>query len=239
VIITGLDHRGEHALLGCWTGRTHRCMPLIRDARMLLDEVASGGLVVVDCVGVTRGFYDRPLPFAEAAAKGREQIMASEAICAVDIGALRSREPNPVRPMEFQLEPEVIRIYEESRRFAQERGSPLLETAHLLYGILTADGPWTVDVLAEQGPAVLSRIEGAYQLADAQDPAKPTSSYAQCLVDAQSDAWQRGRASVSELDLLIAVLRSSSTSIKRLLPNADDLRRKLMDNYVDSVNLIQ
>lgn len=216
VIFTG-DNDGipRHAFAGCWAGLTPGSRPMIYEAEFLYSEVKSKHLFVMECTVLAEDQNEK-LSFDQGVESAVKQLRDAKWVCAVDIAALRP--PNgSITPMDSPLEPEVARAYNHAKQFAKSKRREAIETTHLFYGLLAANGEVIRWVFREAGFDVEEKsrkIKDSIRMHNASKEPIPTWNYLQCQRLAEEYAWQSGAHSVREQDLLWALLDKSKESPK-------------------------
>jgi hypothetical protein len=231
IVVTG-DEPGvpSHAFSGCWAASAHGGRPLLTDREDIECAMDAGRLLAVECTGVARAgrAEGSAMDFEAAVEDARRRAREARWVCAVDVGALRPPH-GTIAPMECPLDATVVFACESAEEFARAKGSPVLETAHLLYGLLAAEGEITKALLRDQALEPLGLRRQLESLApdggSSLEPV-PTLNYSACLRDAEYYASQSGVSTVREEDLLWALLRRAqqSDSLRWL---ADELRLDL------------
>ncbi len=216
VILTGIQNGcPRHALAGCWVGPSPCIRPLIHSAERLKREVASGNLILVECLGFAEGARVNPgkLRFNEAVAEAIRVLESTKWVCAVDIRALRPPYGN-ITPIESPFEPVVECAFHEAEQLAKAKGHNV-ETTFLFYGLLSACGQVTKWLLSQVGLDIEKKtieLAGKIVQGNERGKLKYTDHALDCKRRAEDLAWQTSVPSVREQDLLWAMIMEAANS---------------------------
>ena len=229
LILSGaLTEVPSHALVGCWSCGRHQNRPLIAEGPTVLSWIRRGELLVVESTGVCGG--DRSLEFDESMARALEYLTRLPALHLIDVLALRP-PIGRVGPLEQALDPVVLRSYREAAAAAVSFQTPVLETIHLLYGIIQAEGELTSRLLEGCGVASADVLGGiAQRLSRKRKGVRPgkTITYEHSMAAARENALVQGSTVVREQDLWWALLGAQSQSIDRVFEHLGTSRAALI-----------
>lgn len=239
ILFTGPDRRRpDHALVGAWAGPHPRFVPVVADARTILAHVEAGRMVVTEATSVCDDDDLRAAP-AEARRRARARLEAASAIHAVDVAACRPPEGR-VEPLGLRHDARVHLARHETEQFGARKQLPQIESTLVLFGLCRAAGPVTTALLAavETTPGLVADVlDERVPTRHHPEPARPTTNYTRVWNDAEDRVRREGRSAVGESDLLWALLRAPSRSLRAFLERhvapADTLLALLRRDYPD------
>lgn len=218
LLFTGtVDAAPEHAFLGLWSDSARRFRPLLTDAGVLGESVASGRLQVVETTGICTGPHR--LGFAAAQASARARLEGPAGAHAVDIRAGRPPQ-GLIASIEMPHDPVVRRALWSALEFGERRRAAYRETIDILYGLCVAEGEIFPELLRRCGSStgrMVELLERTVPAGSAAGPPQSTRNYEICLSCARLNARRSGADLIREGDLAWAVLESASRNIRPAL----------------------
>jgi len=217
----------SHALTGVWRNTRSYQPPRETDRITICDQLESGNLLAVEATGVCRGLHS--LSYSEARRRAFDLIKKSPV---VEIINVRSCRPplGRVLPLQLAHDPTVRHAEDLAEALGNELKRPMLETLHLLYGLLAAKGEICerLQLALEWQPArALEAIRQTLGRRMAGSTRGRTKGYERCLADAEDNARRRGTGTMQEGDLWWALLRSRNPSVDAILDFQSPDRRLL------------
>ena len=211
-----------HSFAGCWQPEAvENIRPLIFDKEELLDLVASGKIMIIECTGFTQG--KEHLSFDLAVEKANATLKDYELLYALDIDAARrygGREG--ISPLPFvgtlRYSGEMDKVLDKAKELALAGNSKVLGIPHLILGLLDLEGGILQQVFLEQKINLQSarrKITKGLQV-DAQTglQPKPTHHYEEALNMAVVIARRKKSAFVEVPHLVEALLEVRSDSLE-------------------------
>jgi hypothetical protein len=226
IFLSDAAGRPAHAILGWWRDRSRRFRPEL-DVDDLRRRVASGE---VDLLETTRACSGRTASYSQAREEARARL--SGALSATGVDVLANRPPiGALPPFETAFDAAVLAAVELSESAARGAGSTVVETLHLLTGLLRAGGPIAERLLAaarldRDALADLCAEEAVARVRT--DRAGRTRGYQRCLDDARANAQSQGSTVVRESDVWWAALLGGSGSLAGVDRRQPEARRKLL-----------
>ena len=213
--------RPVHAFLGCWQTDAVRLRPLLTDSEAFREYVLTDQLLVLESTGVCIG--PERLDYLDALKAARDLVVESTKVFAVDVRACRPPF-GIIRPLSLAFDPVVEQALATSDLFIRESGARRRETLHLLYGLSRTDPDLSREIVQSSGgdlKALTHLIEVSQPKSDASSashfPLRDTANYRICLETARAFAHARESSSVSECDLLWALVENPSVNVRRFL----------------------
>lgn len=233
----------KHSFVGCWKGRIPGGRPVIDDRGYLIKMINSEKLFITECTGFASGVGQgrSEVSFDEAAAAASKQMERAGYVCAVDISA--SRPPlGSYLPVAYRLAPDVSGVFDEAGRISIRLGNGIIETAYLIYGLMTVMGEVTTNLFEMAGldpnkkltelENELKRRSGVSGVTDMDDSRSaepvPTGSFDLCRNLAERYALIDGVSTIRELDLwrsLADMRRNGSSSSLNSIAGTIELDR--------------
>lgn len=223
-----LDSSGypEHALVGAWRGGGRHFRPILRgpDVKTL---IAHEGIEFVDG---THACVDRSAGFGEACAIALNALADAAEIVAIDVTALRPPHGR-VTPCETAFDATVSGAVAGAEVVADEMGTCVLETLHLLHGLWAAGGPVSLQLVERSGYSldeILLWSRAAMGRRTRRGPRARTRGFERCLADARENARSQGTTVVREQDLWWAILTSGSASLECVFKSHPAIKASLL-----------
>lgn len=216
VVFTGDESRQlQHAMAGCWRGPSSGYEPVLTGAGRLRSLVPED-IILLDSTGTawTDNGSGPAMNFTEALQSAQRALDKAVSSSAVNICALRP-DIGRIIPVTCFEDAAVERAFLAAEDLVRRKRRALVETTHLLYGLLAARGP-TVCRLCEQANLELDTLCSKLSLAIREDthfgPLRRTSNFLDCQRLAQELAWNVGSPIVREPHLLWAVFKKAEHS---------------------------
>jgi hypothetical protein len=192
----------QHAFAGCW-----RNSPCIQDTVLNYDQLNSAlknnEIILLECTGFA---HNTKLAFEEAVKTRILKFSTEKFLYALNIVQLR-QDPDRITPIENQASPEVLKIIRVSGDIARndfdskvKRDCASLNTAHLLYGCLTAGTEFSRSVLIDVPP------KGTLRKISNKIPLDKSQGFMGVINAAKDLARRSGSACMEEHHLLWALL---------------------------------
>lgn len=213
VFLVKENDRVQHAFIGCWTDVTERYEPILTDFEKLKKALETQKLLILETTGITDR-WGKKLSFEEAVNTAKAHFTPEEFIFALDVAAARQT----VVPLQFPMNPNVMRIIRKGEALARREGSQKLETRHILLGFLQ-EGNKSVREIIRQAGVDASLSDSGFQTVRGYEGSipRPTINYRRLLEDARFIAGDSGVKFVEEEHLFYALLLSQSESVDNIL----------------------
>lgn len=207
----------QHAFAGCWSTTAHMVETILDYAR-IHDAVKNKEISLIECTGFSaregkKLTYDKAVRWAE------KQITPDRFLYALNISALRNVPAGRITPIRYTSSPEVFRILRKTQSFARRQKSRQINTAHLLYGLLTGGGEITRQVFKSADidvdkakKTIAEKTRGSFD-----GIPEESRNYRRALFDSKHVASRSGSPAEEEYHLLYSLLNLNSTHLKVML----------------------
>jgi len=233
----------QHALVGCWRGGSDLEQPLIQAGRQLQQWLERGDLILLDSVGFAHG-KGAGQSFATCQAMAQTYLDKSCAQengyrfqYALDIFAARLKKLAPL-PFGKGIQFDYLAwlgIFR-ARQAAKSLCSPTLGARHLVLGWLSLEHSLLRQVLAEfgadMGDEVLAVTQASLpRLAAAKRSLPETNDWRAVMQRAEAWALQRNALTITEIELLKALLETP-TQVDKVLQRVGVSRQDCLDKLL-------
>ncbi len=213
IFIVKEDHQTQHAFLGCWKVETERYEPILTDFRRLKTNLDNGKLFIVESTGITDRWHVA-LSYEEAVKKANELFTIERFIFALDVAASRST----IDPLQFAMDPDVIKITRLAVELAQKEGNRNIETKHLMYAFFKSGSQRVLELLKklDLDPSDFKMRIPGNQTHDFGCVPRATKNYRLILADAHIIAGDCKIKTVDVEHIFYALILSQSRSVDKI-----------------------
>lgn len=213
ILLSDTPNQVSHAIPAAWASHIGFQRAHLTDSNEIRKAVAQGKLLPVESTGVCKGVVR--LEYAAAVQRATKLIQETSILEVISVDGCR-RAPVNILPLLLSHDSVVARAQAIAELLGRELDRQLLETLHLLHGVLNAEGPLTRQLLErlrcdrERLTSSIRKVLG--QRSRTGIPGR-TSGFDRILREARDGAGQRGSTEVQEEDLWRALLTPSSPNV--------------------------
>jgi len=215
-----------HALVGWWADGAQRFRPIV-GGDQLRRWIREGRVRLIETTRVCCG---RVASTEEAEREADRLVRETARVVAVDILAVRPPY-GIVSTLDATFDSIVLAAVRISEASIASLGTPTIETLHLFYGTLVAEGPTGTLLLAEAGvprERLLDACRAEIARRARPGPSGRTRGYERCIADARASARSQGSTVVRESDLWWALLTCRGSSLDGILRSEPSTRANLI-----------